>query len=111
VIPDKPTDAQLVALLEALGYVQSTSAKGVWFLPNGSGTFTRLHRLRTWEGVGLVQAAMAGLGWRFWVRSYVMSYGAAFYRPEGDETEFAVEGDTAPDAIVLAACAALGVPG
>ena len=93
-----PTDAQLVALAEKLGWTP------------GNPPAYPLSNLRIWAGVGAVVEAMVALGYEFTLRSYSVlrpAYGAAFFKPDEDETEFHVEGDTGPVAILLAAIAAL----
>lgn len=112
---DKPTDAQLVALARDLGWevdVPPPHTEMPPWLMNPIGEPIRW--LRTWEGMGAIQAAMAGLGWALHlVMEDDRLWGAIFdplpgnNAPDGD---FTIGIATAPDAVALAACAALGLP-
>ena len=112
---EKPTDAQLVALAERLDF--TFRYDDMLIAPPGSDDPADLRpvtHLLTWEGAGAIQAAMAGLGYtRFavgWIEEEKRWFAHFFVAGQsnygGKHTR---HGYTGPDAIVLAACAALGV--
>jgi hypothetical protein len=114
---DKPTDAQLVALAERLGWQIGRDDWGDSYFETPDEEIFGIPILRTWLGAGAIQAAMAGLGlvgelsWRDidgTVRFYAEFFGplecGAWCHGKADDIA------TGPDAIVLAARAALGVP-
>ena len=93
-----PTDAQLITLADRLGWVE----RDLWYLAEKAGHTSNAAYLRTWEGFGAVIEAMAALGWD--------------YSMAGPDPHAACFGNlpfskaaTLPDAILLAACAALAV--
>ena len=120
-VQTSPTDAQLVALAERLGFLfapghpddhfpHAIKAGEVWLpLP--------VDPREAWILAGAIQAAMAGLGlvgelgWWRPAGSDVVFHAAFYGELEGEWREGrANHVPEAPDAIVLAACAALGVP-
>ena len=105
------TDAQLVALAERLGFEvdvpPSHTGLSPWLMIGKP-----LHWLRTPDGaLGAIQAAMAGLGFGFGLVAHPGGWAGATFsedagqRRAGDGTSLT----SVPDAIVLAACAALGL--
>ena len=113
---DKPTDAQLVALAERLGWTVLVEPQGLWLFSETDETVDDhpLSWLRTPDGaLGAIQAAMAGLGYTRWSCDFYAQgsppYTAAFWK-SGQDNYKESEASIAPDAIALAACAALGVP-
>ena len=111
------TDAQLVALAERLG-LRARGTKG-WVVPPGSvhsGDWEPISWLLTGDGMLAIQSAMAGLGYegtlRWWIAGEETLYDADFSAYISNRwNEGKGSAATAPDAIVLAACAALGVTG
>ena len=97
---EKPTDAQLVALAERLVIARLEAGPLRYMEPQG---------LRTWEGFGAIQAAMAGRGWTFMMRGAPGEDYSVEFHTRSIPRYFYGDGSTAPDAIVLAACAALGL--
>ena len=106
------TDAQLVALAERLGF--TFRYDDMLIAPPGSDDPSDLRpvtHLLTWEGFGLVQAAMAGLGYSLLLLCRPGENARAEFSGEAEQIYYYGESPEAPDAIVLAACAALGVTG
>ena len=108
------TDAQLVALAERLGWTIKPNGL-IARLEGGLIRYMEPQGLRTWEGFGAIQAAMAGLGYR--LETITMPDGSAtavFLREKvggGYDEGYGESLNSAPDAVVLAARAALGVRG
>ena len=105
-----PTDAQLVALAEKLfARCSKSHSYSAFIIDNVCTGVTRY--LRTWSGAGAVQEAMVALGYDFYARAEI-GFGAyvSFYGTQPDQrTNASAAAATLPDAILLAACAALGV--
>ena len=105
---EKPTDAQLVALAERLGWHTHKWPDGWWI--NVAGEDSPISWLTTPDGaLGAIQAAMAGLGWTFMMRGAPGEDYSVEFHTRSIPRYFYGDGSTAPDAIVLAACAALGL--
>ena len=111
---DKPTDAQLVALAERLGWTVLVEPQGLWLFSETDETVDDhpLSWLRTPDGaLGAIQAAMAGLGYDFYLQQQIGAGAtASFDGTQPGQISRTAHADSAPVAIVLAACAALGVP-
>ena len=99
------TDGQLVELLEALGYVKATQVD-IWFIPGRP--FMKPETLRTWEGAGAVVDRMKEMGWDWGADGFEETVDAYFGK---DGNSFYGKAPTAPEAICLAARAALGLGG
>ena len=115
------TDEQLVELARGLGWetgdaVASPAYKYAVVYATGHPP-QRLSWLRTWEGAGAVQTAMAGLGYEMTLRVGAKGNASCvfFSRTVMDWSGWEVAGKsdarTAPEAICLAARAALGLGG
>ena len=111
-----PTDAQLVALAEKLGFMErhTTMAEQLF----GGRVFYRRHTpnsrfsLRTWPGCGAVIEAMLALGWDYSMEGpdpHMATFGR--FGPLSEHTHSSADGATLIDAAILAACAAMEVQG
>ena len=112
------TDAQLVALAERLGWRiapghPDDQPPRAFAIQTGEGWLPLPVAPReAWILAGAIQAAMAGLGYE--CELYVYPDGSAIchliHGVPGMQSGRGESLNSAPDAIVLAACAALGVP-
>ena len=71
------------------------------------GNLQPLPDLTSWNGMGLLLAAMRELDYQFWAWPAAGGYGVKFFRAAGPEGE--AEGGDLPAAVLLAAARALGV--
>ena len=104
---EKPTDAQLVALAERLGFEVKVVWRRATIAYNGAALPARW--LTTGDGMLAIQTAMAGLGWTFMMRGAPGEDYSVEFHTRSSPRYFYGDGSTAPAAIVLAACAALGL--
>ena len=101
-----PTDAQLVALAEKLGWTVKEDHGTTWIFRGSFGY--PLEHLCTWPGAGAVVEAMMALGYDYSMAGPDL-HEATFGNLLLSLTALTVESATLPDAILLAACAALEV--
>ena len=106
------TDEQLVELAEALGFEVDKPPRHTEMPPwlmNPIGQPVRW--LRAWEGAGAVQTAMAGLGWTMMTLCRPGQNAKAEFSRAAEESYYYGDAPEMPEAICLAARAALGLGG